>query len=514
MGPGKELGKGASNLTLTDVDRRRTELWTTSLFVVAAVIIAIALYLIGQDFLPDQLQFEALSSWVALVLLAGLVLAFMIYIIEKERSLRRLSALLVEERVRSASLTDRLAQISRLSDLGRAVNATLDPQEVFDHIISFALDTLGGDQGSVLEMDEARENLVVVFYKGPSKEQIVGTKQPWAGQAIEGEGGAPRPVLAQAGDTPQTMVPDLAVQPLSSMSVPLVRQDEFLGVVNLSDTTGKKVYTQQDLEALGFFAEHAAIAIGNARAFEKERQTIERFAEIDRMKSDFVATISHELKTPLTSIIGAAKTVGRTAGRLDPETQASFIEIINRQGHRLLRLVEDVLTTSKIESGPRPMKREDLDLRDLASQIIAELSHTDIGMDRRITLRTTPESPRVWGDATAVQQILMNLTENACKYSDSDTEIVVAITEGDDEVVIEVSDQGQGISATQLGTIFDRFRQVDSSSTRAVGGVGLGLFIVKNLAEAQGGTVSVDSQPGKGSTFRVTFRQRSERAQQ
>jgi signal transduction histidine kinase len=292
------------------------------------------------------------------------------------------------------------------------------------------------------------------------------------------------------------------------MSVPLVRNDELLGVLNLNEIRGQRRFTEQDLNALGLFAEHAAIAIGNASIFEKERETIERLEELDQLKSDFVASVSHELKTPLTAIIGAAKTVSRKGGEMDPEHHAQFMEMIERQGSRLLRLVEDVLTTSQIESG-RPMKRVLVDLRAAAQEVIDELGQTKMGAGREIRLDFEPEKPQIWGDLIALQQILTNLIENALKYSDESSKVSVTVRETPDEGVLEVADQGSGISDEGLRVIFERFQQVDSSSTRKVGGFGLGLFIVKNLVDAHGGHIAVESGVGDGTVFKVHLPKRA-----
>jgi signal transduction histidine kinase len=295
-----------------------------------------------------------------------------------------------------------------------------------------------------------------------------------------------------------------------AMCVPLINRGDLMGVLVLSETDGRRRFTDHDMRVLGLFAEHAAIAIGNARLFEQERETIARLEELDRLKSDFVATVSHELKTPLTGIIGAAKTLLRKGPELDPEQQASFVEMIERQGNRLYRLVEDILTTAQIESGAPRFQRVEIDLRSLAELVISDLEQTKVGTGRNIELRTTPDHPHVWGDPTAIQQILLNLVENALKYSESTSNIVVIASESRTEVVLEVSDNGEGVSPEELKTIFDRFSQVDSASTRNVGGFGLGLYIVKNLVEAHHGSIEVESATREGSTFRVRLPKRSE----
>ena len=246
-----------------------------------------------------------------------------------------------------------------------------------------------------------------------------------------------------------------------------------------------------------------------SRLLFHEQEKSARLEEMDRLKSDFVATVSHELKTPLTAIIGAAKSVGRRSGRMNDDQRARFMDMIERQGTRLLRLVEDVLDTARLESGEPPMRREPVDLRDLAEHVIEDLSHTDVGAERDVVLLTDPDRPTAWGDATALQQILGNLLENALKYSTDGSKVVVEIRETNAESVLEVTDEGHGISPEQIQTIFDRFRQVDSSSGKGIGGFGLGLYIVKNLVETHRGDVEVESELGRGSTFRVRLPKRA-----
>lgn len=245
------------------------------------------------------------------------------------------------------------------------------------------------------------------------------------------------------------------------------------------------------------------------RMLMEERETVARLEELDHIRNDFVASVSHELRTPLTGIIGAAKMLGKGGTTMDPSDLAEFIAMIERQGDRLLRLVEDVLTTAQIESGPARFKREVVDLRALAQDVVQDLSHSTVGLNRHIAIETDPENPRTWGDMVALQQVLSNLVQNALKYAPEPAQITVSVVETDAEARIEVQDTGPGISEDQLGQIFDRFRQIDSSSTRRAGGFGLGLFIVKNLVDAHGGRIDVVSRVGAGTTFTVHLPKRA-----
>jgi signal transduction histidine kinase len=480
------------------------------LFVIVTLTGAVALYWLAYDVLPPALQLASISSYVIGVLIVGLVLSFVVYVIDKEIRLRGVAHMLIEERVLSSALSNRLSEISALSEVGKAINTTLDLTDVLNLILSSALELLGGTEGSIMLLEEDGEHLQVVSYHGPKVETVMKGRAK-VGSGIAGTVAQRRePMLIQGDRLEKGM--DGKGHPArgisSAMSVPLVRNEELLGVLNLNETTGVRVFGEHDLNALGLFAEHAAIAIGNASIYEKERETVARLEELDQLKSDFVASVSHELKTPLTAIIGAAKTVSRKGADMEPEHHAQFMEMIERQGNRLLRLVEDVLTTSQIESG-RPMKRVLIDLRAAAQEVIDELKQTNAYKDREIAVVSEPDKPQIWGDLIALQQVMTNLIENALKYSGEQSRVTVTVSETTEEGLLEVADEGVGISDEGLQVIFERFHQVDSSSTRKVGGFGLGLFIVKQLVDAHGGEIGVTSKEGVGTTFSVHLPKRS-----
>lgn len=506
----RTAGINRRKLSLSEVDKRRVQLWAISIFLVAAITVAIALYTLGADVLPIALDFQDLTTWVVLVLVGGLALAFLVYVIEKELSLRKLTSLLIEERVLSSALSNRISEISALSELVKSVNATLELNDVFRLILSSALEVLGGNEGSIMLLNEETKQLEVVSYQGPPIEPLINGKTDLGVGIAGGVAQSRESMLIQDYDTPALGIPHHPERGIySSMCVPLIRHDELVGVINLNETDGRRRFSEQDIRALGFFAEHAAIAISNAKLFEQERETISRLEDLDRLKSDFVATVSHELKTPLTAIIGSAQTLARRRDRMNEEQQANLVTMIDRQGNRLLRLVEDVLTAARIESGMPRMRRELIDLKDLCEFVVESIRHSAVGEGREIVVDTEPDRPQVWGDVGAMQQIVSNLVENACKYSELHSKVGVFVTEMPDGAILQISDRGHGMSQEEISTIFDRFQQVDQSSTRASGGVGLGLYIVKSLVEAHNGTIDVESSPGRGTTFSIRFPKRA-----
>ncbi len=257
-------------------------------------------------------------------------------------------------------------------------------------------------------------------------------------------------------------------------------------------------------------------------------EAVERMQEADRIKSNFLATISHELRTPLTSVIGYSEMLLEgLAGPLNDE-QREYVHTIMEKGDSLLQLISGILDVSRMESGSLQLRREPVDLRDVIGTAASALAPA---LKRKRLRLDVPggdgESPRVVGDRDKIRQILMNLLGNAIKFTPEGGHIQVAVEVGhlarEDEserfgaagesgeltltpgVRMRVRDSGIGIAKEKQARIFEPFFQVDSSSTREYGGTGLGLTLVKNLVEAQGGRVWVESELGRGSIFTVTF---------
>ena len=475
-----------------------------SLLGVGAITAVIALLTIGKELIPESFRLESLSQWSVLVLLGGLLLAMMVYVVEKEYALRRVAQKLLEEQVVAEALRMRLSELSHFTELAKAMNATLELEDVFEKILDAALELLGGDGASVTLLDDIASGLRVVASRGPSLENSKGTLLPLDSGMAGVAASRREAVLFGPEDGVEERVH-------SAMSIPLLRRDELLGVLNIVETAGSKTFDPQDLHVLDLFGEYAAIALTNARVVAKERDTIAKLEELDQLKSDFVATVSHELRTPLTSIIGSARTLTRTGDRLSAEDRQEFLTAIDRQGIRLQRLIEDILTSSTMDSGTFKLRREEIDLKKLTRDLIEDMVTSPFAGERKVELVATERPTRVWGDPRGIQQILGNLIENACKYSDTHSPVYVQIHTSPTEATISITDEGDGIPPADIPYIFDRFHRADSSSTSKVGGSGIGLSIVKGLVDASGGRITVESELGKGTTFTVRLPQRSSR---
>src|SRR2546421_9593751 len=230
----------------------------------------------------------------------------------------------------------------------------------------------------------------------------------------------------------------------------------------------------------------------------------ERLRELDRLKSEFFANVSHELRTPLTLILAPASSLTREShGRLETG-QRTLVETIHRNATRLLQLINDLLLLAKLESGEPRIDRVPVDVGGSVRRIADEAQAYAESLDLQLELEIERGGPFTWnGDERHLDRIVLNLISNACKFSRPGGAVKVEVGSDREGIWISVADQGIGIAPNDVDRIFDRFVQVESSSTRRFQGTGIGLSIVKQLVTLHGGRIVVESEPGRGSTFIV-----------
>jgi signal transduction histidine kinase len=241
-----------------------------------------------------------------------------------------------------------------------------------------------------------------------------------------------------------------------------------------------------------------------AELLQREQQTVAELRDLARKKDDFVSAASHELRSPLTSILGSLATLRQPNVSGDPAASAEFLDAAERQAKRLERLVENLLTEARLEEA-RPIELTDVDLAEAASQVVAELGATD-----RVVLDLPAGTVRT--DRARIVEVVRYLLDNALKYSPEGSTVTVGATVKDGRLRLRVTDVGPGIDPADQAEIFERFHQVDQSSTRSHDGLGLGLHLARELVEQLQGRVEVDSGPGRGSTFTVTVPTEAEAA--
>jgi PAS domain S-box-containing protein len=241
-----------------------------------------------------------------------------------------------------------------------------------------------------------------------------------------------------------------------------------------------------------------AVRIADGVVYAFRDLTHER--RLDQEKNDFVATISHELRTPMAAVYGAAETLLRREGELTPEQNRQLVEMIAAQASRLSQITEEVLLTNQLDRGELRVEREPVDVVDVVRRTV-EAMESQLPEPVEIDVALKPELGSASADPDRIQQVMVNLLDNAVKYGGSPVRVRVESADG--HVRISVADSGPGISADDQERIFEKFYRSDPQHTRAPGGTGLGLYISRELVRRMGGRLDVSSPPGSGATFVV-----------
>ncbi|HYE66373.1 MAG TPA: ATP-binding protein, partial [Pyrinomonadaceae bacterium] len=288
---------------------------------------------------------------------------------------------------------------------------------------------------------------------------------------------------------------DLGIK--SAMVVPMSIQGRTLGAISFASAEAGRRYGHEDLALAEDLAHRAALAVDHARLYREAQRA-------NRIKDDFLATLSHELRTPMTAVLGWTQLL--ISGQLDEATTLRAIETIHRNARAQSQIIEDILDVSRIITGKlrlnvRPVK--------LASVIEAAIDSVRPAAEAKsIQLKSVlgPEMDLISGDPDRLQQVIWNLLSNAVKFTPGGGLVEVQLSRVDACAQVRVKDTGVGIKQEFLPYVFDRFRQADSSTTRLHGGLGLGLAIVRHLVELHGGTVQAESEGvGRGVTFTINL---------
>ncbi|GAC1312405.1 MAG: hypothetical protein NVSMB16_09240 [Acidimicrobiales bacterium] len=340
----------------------------------------------------------------------------------------------------------------------------------------------------------------------------------WVG-AIVGDGGVRAPGAAEmealvgAADGPAALTDQMIPRAFAAIA-PTVTQllvahspeeSPVRVVLGVFRRPGPREVQQGQTETLTAFATHAALTIANARLYEEVERSLHLQLDLNRQKSEFVAAVSHELRTPLAAMLGSVQTLLRLDDRLTKDNRDRLLNMSLEQGARLRRLIEDLLRVAATEHRSARCEAVEFNLADLCEGIRSGVG--PIVRDRLVIDRGSGGSGGDGGsfvsDEQLIHQILVNLVENAAKYGGDGPITVRAVARGD-ELSLSVKDHGPGIPIEERERVFERFVQLDQSSTRRQGGTGLGLYLCRQLALQLGGDLHADGTPGGGSTFILT----------
>jgi GAF domain-containing protein len=311
-------------------------------------------------------------------------------------------------------------------------------------------------------------------------------------------------------------IPDVQVDPNYTMvgisrragfhtilGVPLLREGNPIGVILLGRKTVQP-FTDKQIELVTTFADQAVIAIENVRLFDEIQDKSRQLAEASQHKSQFLANMSHELRTPLNAIIGVSEMLREDAEALKQDTEP--LDRVLGAGRHLLALINDILDLSKIEAGRMELHFDSFALAPLIDDVVKTIEPLAAKNGNQVAVQCDSEIGTMHADQMRLRQALLNLMSNANKFTERGTITINAHhgqENGGDWITLAVTDTGIGMTAEQMGKLFQEFSQADASTTRKYGGTGLGLAISKRFCRMMGGDITVASEPGHGSTFTI-----------
>ncbi|HIE52568.1 MAG TPA: PAS domain-containing sensor histidine kinase [Armatimonadetes bacterium] len=316
-------------------------------------------------------------------------------------------------------------------------------------------------------------------------------------------------VARAVGKPPEELVGQLCYQILHGRNAPCPNCP-----VEETLRTGKQAMAELESELLGETlqswtyplldsAGEIRAVIKYAKVVTEEKRLQEQELAVARLKSELVSLASHELRAPLASIKGYTTTLLHDPGRLQPDEEREFLEIINSEAERLNILISELLDMSEVEKGQFRIYRRLVSVEELCERALASARHP--GLKHELQLHLPPHLPRVLADPDKIHQVLLNLLSNAIKYSPEGRVVSLQVEVRGEEVEFSVSDQGMGLTEEELSRLFKPFYRAPEATSRNISGTGLGLYICKNIVEAHGGRIWAESRVGQGSVFRFTL---------
>jgi len=377
-------------------------------------------------------------------------------------------------------------------------------ESLFGHLARQSASILKAEKGLIMLYDPQRREMEgknVAF--GLTPQQVARIRYPVDGEARElWNFRLNGPLVTNSARTDPRLLPDLAavLDIFSLIVVPMTRGPQVLGLIAVADRAGRAPFRDEDLGTLQAVAGQATVAVENQRLHEQIKEANARLQEFDRIKSEFVATVAHDFRSPLMSIRGFAELTLEEPD-LPPERRNEFMRTIIAETDDLAALANDTLLISHMETGQLTYDWKPVDVhRELREAIPPGLATHTVLVD------VPDDFPVIRADPGRLRQVLNNLVSNALKYSPLGSTVTLRARErGRDQVMVEVNDEGLGVPADQAGRLFQKFERVRSPEHLKIPGTGLGLYICKRIVEGHHGRIWVESEPGQGSTFAFTL---------
>jgi signal transduction histidine kinase len=423
---------------------------------------------------------------------------FITSIEERERALRE----------RTTELTQSVEELHALGDVSQAVNSTLDLETVLATIIAKAVQLSGTEAGTIYVFDEASREFRLRSTYGMDEALIAGVKGApiHMGDATVVDQAAVlrMPVyIADVQHDDASRVHDAILRAgfRALLTIPLLGADRIVGALVVRRKEPGE-FPKRTVDLLQTFGAQSALAIQNARLFHEIEAKGRQIAIASQHKSQFVANMSHELRTPLAAMLGYAELLKENIYGALPEKATPIIARVQSNGQHLLGLINTVLDIAKIESGQFELNFSEYALSSMIETV--RVATESLAEGKKLALKTDVAKglPHGLGDEQRLTQVLLNLVGNAIKFTDTG-EVLIMARAANGRFTVAVSDTGPGIPPEERDKVFEKFHQIDNSSTRTKGGTGLGLAIAKDIVEMHGGRIWVESILGQGATFSI-----------
>jgi signal transduction histidine kinase len=413
-----------------------------------------------------------------------------------------------EVQARTRELTQSVQELRALGDVTQAVNSTLDLQAVLDAIVGKATQLSGTEAGVIYVFDEVTREFQLRATYGMTADMITVIKAHHADFSEAVRAATQRREPDQVADLqPVSRANELVIGLgyRARLVVPLLAPDRIVGALVVRRKEPGE-FAKSTIELLQTFAAQSVLAIQNARLFSEIEDKSRQLAEASQHKSQFLANMSHELRTPLNSVIGLTQMLTEHSARFGTEKALEPLQRVLNAGQHLLALINDILDLSKIEAGRMELNLGSFPLVPLVEDVARTIEPMATKNGNRIVIDCRPELGTMQADQIRVRQALLNLVSNANKFTEKGTVTIAARSqrnEGRDWITIAVTDTGIGMTAEQMGKLFQEFSQASSTTASRYGGTGLGLAISRRFCQMMGGDITVESEVGRGSTFTI-----------
>jgi signal transduction histidine kinase len=490
--------------------RRAWSLWALTLAVVVSLATAVPFfYLPLSALLREEPGALSQEEYLALIGLVGLVTIFCLYMLLKQRELELVRHRLeLEERDKDVARS-RLSELSSLFQLSTTLNLQLRLDDILQIIVRRVVSTLKAQQASIMIYNPTSDLLETRASYGLESEFARNARKR-LGEGIAGWVAQRREAVQLDSDAGAFSSHYKSNRNITSaLSLPLQVGERCVGVLNVNRINHPETFEYHHREMLQLFADHVGAVIERADVMERlgsrtrELEEVNvRLNEMNRLKDVFLSTASHELKTPLTSVIGYAELVDENDERLSSEQRSEFLGRLRAEAGRLMGLIEDILDLTRIESGKLTLRRVSMSLNEVARAAVQTARSLAEKHGVQLAERLEDGLPDVSLDEVKTRQVLVNLLVNAVKFSPEGGRVVLETLRDGEYLRAQVSDQGVGIAPEDAPHIFELFGQgVRERGERR--GLGIGLHLVKRITELHGGHVGVNSRIGEGSSFWV-----------